>query len=554
MEITPEALQSRFQQIKSKVAAAELEPIADRWIQAFSEWNDIKAEFQGETARVRYALSKNLADQQIEERDTYFREKVSPIYETECFDLNQLFLKSKHREAIAEHFGKELLATLKVQEMPLAPINAELRVKDGDAAHRYTKWVGQGMVKVQGKEMPLSFAQSLQKSSDLTIRKEAFMAYRQWFLDHRTELASIYSEMVQLRHQMSRNLGLSNFIELGHAAMGRTDYGANEIAQFRMAVRKYIVPLERKINERKARAHGGDRLKAWDMSYDPTRTLPRGIAPVSSQLDRASRVFARVVPQLAHHFEQMRKEGLIDLEARPNKQAGAFCTSFADTKKVAILCNSTGDAEDVSTLMHEMGHAFQGSESQRIESVDLRWPTYDACEIHSMGLEYLSQRAIGEFFDEENARKYCMNRYEDAISLISYVCVVDEFQHWVYANPDASESDRDEKWSELFDQYKPGIDFTGIEPMKYARWYAQGHLFRAPFYYIDYAIAETGALQLALIDSKDQALAQKKYIELCRLGGTLSVLKLFKKVDMRSPFDETLIADLARMIESRIGL
>lgn len=554
MEMTPESLQSRFKQIKSKIAAAESESIADQWIQAFSEWNEIKAEFQGETARVRYALSKNLADKNVEARDAYFREKVSPVYETECFELNRAFLKSRHREAVAEHFGRELLSTLKVQEMPLAPVNADLRVKDGDAAHRYTKRVGQGVVRVQGKEMPLSFAQSLAKSPDLAIRKEAFMAYRQWFLDHRSELASIYSEMVRLRHQMARNLGLQNFIELGHAGMGRTDYGANEIARFRDAVRRHIVPLEKKVNERKARAHGTTKLHAWDMSYDPSRTLPRGIAPVASQLDRASRVFSRVVPQLAHHFEQMRKEGLIDLEARPNKQAGAFCTSFADTKKVAILCNSTGDAEDVSTLMHEMGHAFQGSESQRIESVDLRWPTYDACEIHSMGMEYLSQRAIGEFFDEENAKKYCMNRYEDAISLISYVCVVDEFQHWVYANAEASESERDAKWCELFDQYKPGIDFTGVEPMKYARWYAQGHIFRAPFYYIDYAIAETGALQLALIDSRDQSLAQAKYLELCCLGGTLSVLKLFKKVDMRSPFDETLIADLAALIQSRIGL
>jgi M3 family oligoendopeptidase len=240
----------------------------------------------------------------------------------------------------------------------------------------------------------------------------------------------------------------------------------------------------------------------------------------------------------------MRNEGLIDLENRKGKRAGAYCTSFSDEGRVAIFCNSTGDEEDVGTLMHEMGHAFQGWESQPIESVDLQWPTSDACEIHSMGMEYLSMRHMNEFFDPENADKFRRGRWKDAVEMLCYICVVDEFQHWVYENPAAPPEDRDAAWSRIWDVYKPGIDFTGVEGYKYARWYAQGHIFWMPFYYIDYAIAETGAMQLALLDADDHDRAMETYLKLCRIGGTQSVLDIFRNSGLRSPFDPDLMRDL----------
>jgi M3 family oligoendopeptidase len=247
-------------------------------------------------------------------------------------------------------------------------------------------------------------------------------------------------------------------------------------------------------------------------------------------------------------------EGLIDLENRPNKYAGAFCTTFSDEGRAAILCNSTGDEDDVGTLMHEMGHAFQAWESSAIESVDLQRPTFDVAEVHSMGMEYLSMKEMSHFFSDENAEKVRRGRWREAVEILCYIGIVDEFQHWVYENPNCTTKERDQAWSKIWDIYKPGIDFTGMEDQKIARWYAQGHIFRAPFYYIDYAIAETGAMQLALMDASDKEKALGTYLKLCQMGGRESVLTIFKSSGLRSPFDPKLMQELMEHAASELGV
>ena len=228
---------------------------------------------------------------------------------------------------------------------------------------------------------------------------------------------------------------------------------------------------------------------------------------------------------------------------------------MTDEGRVAIFCNSTGDASDIATLTHEMGHAFQAWESQAIELVELQWPTADAAEIHSMGMEYLSLKHIGEFFaDTEHAQRFRKKRWTGAVELICYICVVDEFQHWVYENPAASAGERDAQWDRIWEMYIPGLDFTGIEPYRHARWYAQLHIFRLPFYYIDYAIAETGAMQLAAMDAKDTGAALDTYLALCRTGGTKGVLDIFKSAGLRSPFDEGVMEGLAGYVGRECGL
>lgn len=277
--------------------------------------------------------------------------------------------------------------------------------------------------------------------------------------------------------------------------------------------------------------------------------------PVEGQLDAAQRVFSSLSPRLAAHFERMRGDGLIDLANRKGKRGGAFCTTFPDEGRVAIFCNSTGQADDVRTLMHEMGHAFQASESQAIELVELQWPTADAAEIHSMGMEFLSLKHIGEFFaDSDHAQRYRKKLWIGAVELICYICVVDEFQHWVYENPAATEAERDAQWDRSWETYIPGLDFAGIEPLRSARWYAQQHIFRMPFYYIDYAIAEMGAMQLAVMDRKDPAGALETYIELCRIGGTRGVLDIFKAAGLRSPFDAGVMDSIAAHAAMECGV
>ena len=552
--LTAAFTKSEYDKLLQQLPEAESAAGPEKWLRLFEEWNALKAYVNSEGSRINYAQLKDMSDTVAESAERYFREEVTPVADNGSSLLLEALLKSKHKDAIGKKFGSYLLKVLGTSVEPLAPINTELRIKDGDLGNQYDKLISTGEVTIGGKKVTLSVARAMQTNSDPAVRKEAFEKYRGWYVEHHDELAKIFDEMVHVRDTMGRNLGHENFTPLGYLNMSRTDYGPEQSAQFRASILKYAVPLATRLHQQQAEELGTPTLKAWDSSYIPSLTLPQGIAPVAKQLETAQDVFDAISPRLGGHFRRMREEGLIDLENRPNKSSGAFCTTFSDEGRAAIFCNSTGDEGDVGTLMHEMGHAFQSWESSAIESVDLQHPTFDVCEVHSMGMEYLSMKEMTRFFSPEDTEKVRRGRWRQAVDLLCYIGVVDEFQHWVYANPNASIAERDQAWNASWNKFKPGIDFSGMEKEKAARWYMQGHLFRAPFYYIDYAIAETGAMQLALMDTADSAKALDTYIKLCVMGGKESLLTTFKSVNMRSPFDESLMQMLMDHAATELGV
>jgi M3 family oligoendopeptidase len=542
--LTAEFVRSEYSKLTDRIASADASSSPDEWLALYADWNALSSFVNSEGSRIHHALCKNMNDASLEEREQYHREHVQPVSDDGNSQLLLALLASKHKLAVGNRFGMHLLRVLETSQDPLAPINIDLRVKAGELSTLYDKVVASAEIPFRGDMVTLGKMRSFQSSDDPATRKEAFDAIKTWFVAHHDEIGTIYDHLVKLRDTMGRNLGYDNFIPLGYRSMGRTDYGVEQAAAFRANVRKYVVPVQTMLHKARAERLGTPTLRPWDTAYDPYLTLPGNIAPVDMQLDKAQRIFEKISPILAAHFVRMRNEGLIDLENRKGKYTGAYCTDFSDEARVAILLNSVGDSGDIRTLTHEMGHAFMGWESQPIESVDLHWPTSDAAEIHSMGMEFLAMRYIDEFFNDELAEKYKRNRWKDAVEMICYICIVDEFQHWVYEHPNATIDERDQAWNNIWDIYKPGIDFSGYENYKHLRWYSQGHIFTMPFYYIDYAIAETGAMQIALMDEKDHAKTVEAYIELCRIGGTKSVLDIFKAVGMRSPFEENLMRDL----------
>lgn len=558
-KVTAEYVKQEFDRLLAEAEKAETSSDSKLWEKLMEDWNGLRALLSGEHSRLGYYVSQDATDEGVEKEEKYFREKVSPVWETAGFELLTKVLKSRHRAELEKRFGAYYFVRSEASQRTTDPVNVDLRVKEGELAQQYSKIVACGEVVIGGETMTLSRAVGLSTSEKAEVRRESFQKYRKWFIDHHQEVSSIFDEMVKVRHQMALNLGDENFLKLGYAGMQRTDYGRAEVETFREALKKEIVPLVAKLRVQQAKELGTPGLKAWDVNYQPSLHFPQNVVPVGRQLDQAKTLFDRISPVLSKHFERMRTEKLIDLENRKGKRAGAFCTSFPDEGRVAIFCNSTGSYTDVGTLTHEMGHAFQSWESQSIELVDLRWPTLDACEIHSMGMEYLSLRHMDCFFDAEHARRFRIHRWKQSLQLLCHVANVDEFQHWIYENPEASVDERDQAWNRIFDTYQPGLDFTGLDSgkddaYKWARWYAQGHIFQAPFYYIDYAVAETGAMQLAWMDEQDSGKAVESYLALCRIGGTRSVLDIFKSAGMRSPFDPSLIRDIAAYAAKQIEL
>jgi M3 family oligoendopeptidase len=542
--LTKEFASAEYAKLTERIEAAESSTTDDAWLSLYVDWNALNSYLGGELNRLNYAQSKDMSDPVIDETFRYFREQIIPNSEEGESTLAQALLRSKHRDAVANRYGTQLVTKMQAAVKPLAAINSALRIVEGELVNRYNKLISTTAVVVGGSLVTRAVAEGMLTDKDRDVRKEAFLAVRAWFSDHRDEIATIFDELVRVRDVMGKNLGYENFVPLGYLRMGRSDYGPEESKRFRSVVLKYAVPLRKRLVEFHANELGIETLKPWDTGYRPSLTLPIGIAPVANQLDNAQKVFDGLSPRLGAHFARMRNEGLIDLENRKGKMAGAFCTSFSDEGRAAILCNSTGDERDVGILMHEMGHAFQAWESQKIEAVDLQWPTSDAAEIFSMGMEFLSMKGMEHFFSPENAEKVRKKRWLQGIIQICSTCVVDEFQHWVYENPAATLDERDEEYCRIWDIYMEGIDYSGLPKEKAVWWYMVHHIFNTPFYFLDYAIAETAAMQLALMDARDSQRALHTYLRLCEIGGSKSVLEIFASAGMRSPFDETLIRDL----------
>lgn len=554
-EIKAETLKAAYEDLRERLPGAEASDDAATMISLCDDWNALKARVGGELRRRSFALTRNMSCAEAEAAEREMRREMAPIAEAGDSAITRAVLNSQHRAALARRFGARLLTVLDFRAECVAPINAELRVEAGDLSRSYDKLVAQGEVEIGGEMMTLAKAKGLISSEDPALREQAFLAYRRWFIAHRDALSEIFSGLVACRTRMGRQLGYDSYTPLGYRGMLRTDYGPNEVKAFRDMVREHVVPVYAELLKAQAQKQGQDSLKPWDLHFDPELTLPAGVAlPIETQLDRAAKLFEKISPALSGHFQRMREEGLIDLENRKNKASGAYCTSFPDEKKVAIFCNSVGDQDDVSTLIHEMGHAFQGWESQGIDAVELRSPSYDACEVHSMGLEYLSQPYLGEFFSEDDRQRFCRFRWRESIDLICYACVVDAFQHEVYENPDLSPDERDQVWNKLYDQFLPGLDWTGIRELSPARWYAQMHIFDAPFYYLDYALAELCAMQLSLAAERDLEGTMAAYTRLCRMGGRFGVLEMLEQVGLRSPFDPALLEDLMAHARSVLGL
>ncbi|MEZ6183880.1 MAG: M3 family oligoendopeptidase [Planctomycetota bacterium] len=553
--LEPAWIEARYRGLLERAAEADRSPTPDGWLALYEDWNALKSYLGSEGSRRRHAYSRAMDDPAKEEAERVYREELNPKAEDGESALVAALLQSPHKEAIGARYGPSSCACSRCSRSP-RPAQRRVPGRSREPGHRIRQARGPGRGRGPGRDPDPGSRPGQAHLFGPGPAPAAFEAYYGWFVDNRELLADVYHRQVQVRDRMGKTLGHPTFVPLGYAGMGRTDYGPEEAARFRAAVQAHASPLFRALCEEQAQALGTPTLRPWDREYHPGRTLPVDVAePVEEQLDKAGRVFERLSPKLAAHFSRMREQGLIDLENRKAKRAGAYCTSFPDENKVAIFCNSVGSEGDVGTLTHEMGHAFQGWESQWIDAVDLRWPTSDACEVHSMGMEYLSLPYLDEFFTPEQQARFTHSRWKRGVELLCYVSVVDAFQHWVYEHPQATPDERDQTWVRLQDTFLPGIDWSGeAERYRASRWYAQLHIFRYPFYYIDYAIAETGAMQLGMLDTQDHEGCLATYLELCRLGGTGSVLQLFQGAGLRSPFDPDGMRDLMAHAADVLGL
>ncbi len=388
---------------------------------------------------------------------------------------------------------------------------------------------------------------------DRTRREAAQRARWGWFDAHRDQLDTIFDGLVKLRVRQASTLGLSDYTELGYLRMQRVDYDRADVERFRAQVRDHVVPLVSRLRERQAERLGIDRVMFWDEGTGDREGTPLLCGEAGlAQAGQAS--FDSLDPDLASFYRMMVGGGWVDLGSRDGKAGGGFCTFMGDVRSPFVYCAGNGTHGDVRTLVHEMGHAFQCWSSRDMPLHDIVFPTYEAAEIHSMGLEFLAWPALDVFFGDATDR-WRRNHLEAALGFLPYGTAVDHFQHLVYANPDASPADRRAMWTELEETYLPWREYGDLPHVTVGGyWQFQRHIFARPFYYVDYCLAQTCALQLWSKSQEDHAATMATYKTLCGLGGSLPFQALCREAGLQSPLTDGCLAEVVATAQAWLGV
>ena len=522
---------------------------ADAQIKAFKDWDHTMKEWETFASLAHIRFTQNTQDSQHKAEREYY-DQLAPLMSGEEQKLFQAVLKSPYRADFSDTFGSNLLRSWELNLKAFDPKITAEKQQEGNLTAKYSELLAGLKVSFRGEEYSLTRMAPFYDSADRQTRLEARQAQDAALRNIQTELDDIFDQLVQLRHNMAVKMGYSSYTEMGYAEMGRVDYGVSEVETFRKQVAEVLVPLASQIIESRKERLGLDDYAYHDESL---MDLQGEISPKGDHdwmMDRAQEMFDEMGEDFSDFFTMMRERGLLDLKSRDGKAGGGYCTIFSDHGAPFIFANFNGTQGDVRVFTHECGHAFQCFQSKDVPLRHLIWPTYEAAEIHSMSLEFLSYPWMERFFAEDTER-FKRSHLEEAILFIPYGAAVDEFQHMVYANPEANADERAQMWKEMEAKYLPHRKYTESTFFESGRfWQRQGHIYRRPFYYIDYCLAQVCALQFWAMAEDNREEAMVKYRALCKLGGTKPFTGLLNSIDLPSPFvDGTLIKAISVPLE-----
>ncbi|MCK6501821.1 M3 family oligoendopeptidase [Myxococcota bacterium] len=466
---------------------------------------------------------------------------MGPALDGLSVQVKRAILESPFRDAVAQALGAQALALWALDLQSHDPALEAAQAAEQRLVSRYSRLTGGATIAFRGQELRFPQLAVLRESQDRDTRHEATAATWGWYAAHHDELSTLMGELRALRHEQAVALGDADHVALGYRRMRRRGYGPDDVAVFREEVRRHVLPLVLTLRQAQARRLDVDRLMAWDLPLLDPRGNPRPQGDLDWQVQQGAALFARL--GLGDFYAMLRDRELLDLVPRPGKRVGGFCSYIPDAQAPFVFANMNGTAADTRVFTHELGHALQVWSSRDVPLADLQWPTYDAAEVHSMSLELLTWPHMDLFYGEQ-ARRYQRDHLSGALFALPWMAALDEWQHRIYRDPTL---DPDQAWRELEPGWFPDLDWGDIAHGRAGRrWQAVPHLFHTPFYMIDYALAQTCALQLWLVARRDPSLAMERYLALCRIGGRAPFLELVEGAGLRSPFQPGVLAEVAQ--------
>ena len=488
---------------------------------------------------VRHSIDTN---DEFYDKENEYMDEISPILFGFTNDFYKALVNSKFKDELIQKYGKFLFDlaenTLKTFSPEIIPDAQE----ENRLSSKYSKLIASAKIDFDGKELNLSQMVPYTQSKDRNVRIKAAKKVAQFFSENQDEFDNIYDSLVKVRTRMAQKMGYKNFVEFGYKQLSRLEYDAKMVEGYRKQVLENIVPLHTELRERQGKRLGLDKLKFYDeaIKFNSGNADPHGSPEWI--LNNGKTMYKELSKETDEFFTFMTENNLLDLLSKKGKMSGGYCTYIPEHKAPFIFANFNGTSHDIDVLTHEAGHAFQVYQSRGFEVPEYLWPSYEACEIHSMSMEFLTWPWMDLFF-ENDTDKYKFIHLSEALLFIPYGVTVDEFQHWVYENPEVTPKERREKWIEIEKKYLPTRDYGEVEELKNGIfWFRQGHIFSSPFYYIDYTLAQVCAFQFWIKSRENREKAWKDYLNLCKLGGSKPFFELMKSANLKNPFEEGTLA------------
>ncbi len=500
-------------------------------------------------AHIRY--DADTTDEFYSAEQDYYNEK-SPIYHNLALEYEKKLYASPYRDKLVEKIGPVAFKNMEIAQKAMDERLIPLMQEENNLTTEYSKLIAGAKIPFDGQVLNLSLLRPYTVHRDRTVRAAAWKAQSEFFAANAQTLDDIYDKLVKNRTAQAKALGYDNYLELGYYRMCRNCYGRTEVEAFRKQVKEDFVPFAEKLHDRRRQRLGLEKLSCIDTAVYFKEGNPAPMGTPQEILEAGRRMYSQLSPETKEFYDFMMENELFDVLGRKTKRAGGYMTYMPVYQAPFVFANFNGTSGDVDVITHECGHAFQGWLSGKDPIREHSDITMETAEIHSMSMEFFAQKWMPLFFGER-ARDYIEMHLEDAAAFIPYGCMVDEFQHTVYENPDMTPAERHAAWLELERQYRPHQDY-GDDPFfgKGGFWQRQQHIYTSPLYYIDYSLAQSCALQYKVKMDADFAEAWASYLKLCRLSAGDFFTNMVKEVGLMSPFEDGCMKNIVEKLEKYV--
>ena len=540
-----------FDRLEARAAQCRTAGELEEWL---LDWSELRSALDEESARRYIAMTCHTDSPEAEKAYLHVVEHVDPELKPRQFKLAQLYVAHPLRARLPSPRYQVFDRDTKLHVELFRPENVPLETEEAKLGQQYQKLAGSLTVTFRGEEKTLPQMGRYLEEPDRALRQEAWELVAHRRLQEAEKFEENFDQLAKLREQIAANAGFKNYLEYAFRARGRFDYTPADCRSFHDAIETDVMPLLRELQAERQRHLQLSALRPWDLAVDPlNRPALRPFEQVDQMVSATQRIFNHLDGTLAEGFQTMQDSHLLDLANRKGKAPGGYQYSLEEARLPFIFMNAVGLQRDVETLLHEAGHAFHALATRTEDLQAYRGAPIEFCEVASMSMELLGNEYLEEFYAQPEANRARRAHLEGIVGVFPWIATIDAFQHWIYSHPGHTRAERTSAWLELMDRFGGQVDWSGHEKARAQLWHRQLHIFIHPFYYVEYGIAQLGALQIWNNSKRNKVLALQDYQKALALGGSRPLPELFAAAGCRFDFSSATVKPLIDMVRGELA-